>query len=177
MAGSARLPQSAPAATPPLLKKSTSGSQSSKDQKSILGFFQKKASEVPKTASTAQSKANGTALPLNRSRRTTLPKPPLRGSSSSLTPAPSSDALEEPDEFSIGVDDLVAADDFTGLPSPITPAISAINVGTLKEEDVSSSFNSPSRKVCALAFSSRIRLLILSSGEEGGELCRVGCRR
>ena len=146
MAGPTRALQSTPKANPPSLKKSTSGSQSSKDQKSILGFFQKKSGDGPRLPVITQPKVNGSTLPVNGPRRTALPKGSVRGSSSSLTPAPSSDALEEPDEQeNIKVGEPPPGD-VMGLPSPITPAVSAAG-GVLDEDDILPSFSSPSRKV------------------------------
>ena len=174
MAGPPKASQSTPKANPPTLKKSTSGSQSSKDQKSILGFFQKKSAEASKTPATAQPKINGSILPLNGSRRTTLPKGTVRGSSSSLTPAPSSDALEEPDEKENIKSEVSAPGDMIGLPSPVTPAVSARG-GVLDEDDVPSSFNSPSRKVSVSATRSLLELITLDAGKEDGELRRVRC--
>lgn len=171
MVGPTNESQFTPRANPPSLKKSTSGSQSSKDQKSILGFFQKKSAESPKLASPAQLKANGTRLPLNGSRKTTWPKGSVRGSSQSLTPAPSSDALEEPEVEGNIQHKPAAGDALTGLLSPITPAVSTV-AGVL-EDDVPSSFGSPSRKASALAAPSIRKLTSRNLGEEGGELCRV----
>ncbi len=161
MSGPAKVPNSTPTFNPPSLKKSTSGSQSSKDQKSILGFFQKKSAEVPRLATTAQSKVNGSVLPLNGPRKTALPKGAVRGSSQSLTPAPSSDALEDPDEKENRRENLIAADDVTGLPSPTTPAISVVGAGASEGDDVPSSFNSPSRKASILAFLPILKLTVI----------------
>ena len=146
MASQPKVPKPTPTANPPSLKKSTSGSQSSKDQKSILGFFQKKSDDASRKGATAQLKVNSSTLPLNGPRKTTLPKGLARGSSQSLTPAPSSDALEEPDEEEKGQDNLAATNGATGPMSPITPAVSAIGVDALDEDGFPSSFNSPSRK-------------------------------
>ena len=172
MAGATKEPQSTPRANPPSLKKSTSGSQSSKDQKSILGFFQKRSAESPKLASTAQLKANGTILPLNGSRKTAWSKGSVRGSSQSLTPAPSSDALEEPEEEGNIKHELAPNDAITGLPSPMTPAVSAVSASVL-EDNVPSSFGSPSRKASTLVVPTIHKLTSGNLGEEGGELCRI----
>ena len=165
MAGPAKVPQSTPKANPPTLKKSTSGLQSSKDQKSILGFFQKKSAEASKTPATAQRKINSSTLPINGSRRTTLPKGTVRGSSSSLTPAPSSDALEEPDETENMMIEVSPPGIAIGLPSPITPAVSAVG-GVLDKDDVPSSFNSPSRKVSTPATRQTLKLIIRTQAKK-----------
>lgn len=166
MAGLAKIPKAASTPNPPSLRKSTSGSQSSKDQKSILGFFQKKSVEAPRLGSAAQSQTNGP-------RKATLPKGTARGSSQSLTPAPSSDALEAPDDQENRQYTLASADNVIGLPSPITPAVSAVGAAAFEGDDIPSSFNSPSRKVSTLFVPSILKLIIPILGEEGGKLCRV----
>ena len=117
--------RSSPAGPPPTLQKSTSGSQPSKNQKSILGFFQKRPSALP----TRKPSAN-------------------KDSRQILTPAPSSDALclqSSPHTDSAQVDNAAK---HHGLPSPVTP------VGEPQEtakqttgKDSNTATDSPSRKV------------------------------
>ncbi|KAI9838153.1 MAG: DNA mismatch repair protein msh6, partial [Thelocarpon superellum] len=94
-----------PSGPPPSLQKSTSGSQSSMNQKSILGFFQK-SSHLP------------TRTPTSRPTQ-------------SLTPAASSDAPEPPTspDNETGVGERGTAQ--LGLPSPITPVSDS---GEVKED-------------------------------------------
>ncbi|CAO1596275.1 DNA mismatch repair protein msh6 [Xanthoria calcicola] len=131
MAGPTRTSPSGP---PPTLKKSSSTSYSSKNQKSITGFFQKNTSTTTATVSSLPP-VDGARLPLSGRTAT-------RGPSSSLTPAPSSDPPEEIE----GPQKMPARKDATssvnGLPSPITPASAVLNGNA----NASSQFNSPSRK-------------------------------
>ena len=120
---------------PPSLKKSTSGSQSSMNQQSIASFFQKRAIEgqpakpdLPRKIANIGKSANGVKESLST-------KPAIR-SSSSLTPAPSSDAIREEDIRNEASEETNTGDFANGLPSPITPANGS-----------SQNFNSPSRKV------------------------------
>ncbi|KAL9017447.1 MAG: hypothetical protein Q9185_005209 [Variospora sp. 1 TL-2023] len=122
--------QRTPSSQPPSLKKSSS-SQSSKNQKTIMGFFQKKPFNTPASALDGLPTANGSAT---------------RGPSSSLTPAPSSDPPEEPESFPKASQQLNGISSAHALPpSPITPA-----TATMNEQDAvangSVHFDSPSRK-------------------------------
>lgn len=129
---------------PPSLQKSTS----SKSQKSILGFFQKK------PAGTLQPQVNGvpsstspaaitTTLPIGspkkRDTQKLVHKAPARVSQH-LTPAPSSDAIEDDDEDQT-VQPARKRKMNNSLPSPVTPG----NV----EAGVVDLGSSPSRKVRA----------------------------
>ncbi|KAI4147367.1 MAG: hypothetical protein L6R39_003130 [Caloplaca ligustica] len=119
-----------PAHKPPALKKQSS-SQSSKNQKSITGFFQKKPSSTPAPDFSNLPTVNGSVR---------------RGPSSSLTPAPSSDPPAEPESVRKASKMLPNIGSANGLPSPVTPANS-----TAIRETASMSgsvhFSSPSRKV------------------------------
>ncbi|KAL8801615.1 MAG: hypothetical protein Q9182_004345 [Xanthomendoza sp. 2 TL-2023] len=126
--------RSTPSGPPPSLTKSSS-SQSSKNQKSITGFFQKKSSNNHPTASDGLPTIHASTLSVST-------KTAMRGPRSSLTPAPSSDAVEEPQshqQLPTCLNDVGAAN---GLPSPVTPA-SAVEIGSVNGL---SHFNSPSRK-------------------------------
>ena len=140
MAGS-KTPNGAPA-PPPSLKKSTS---SSKNQTSIAGFF-KKASMQPSTNRTARP--NSAILPVNGLARMSGAKKSSRGSSQSLTPAPSSDAAEglhdevvEPEPVEVN-----GKGPSNSLPSPITPS-SAASIENQVDVGAPKGFYSPSRKV------------------------------
>ena len=131
---------------PPTLKKSTSSSQPEKNQKTLLGFFQK-SSQTPSAASQASENSSQTAteLPKSKAKKTRVPT----GSSVSLTPAPSSDAPEASSpETTLQHRDRKEPkeDQENGLPSPITPADEKADVIPSKGRGVSS-FYSPSRKV------------------------------
>lgn len=151
MASSSKIFDSSPAAPPPTLKKSASGSQSSKNQKTILGFFQKTISDPSQSLSQGVSKANGLSKQSNDVTKKIFAKRPARGSSQSLTPAPSSDALEELDVKDEEPQRSRVQSDENGLPSPITP-VPGLGGGGPQDIEPSSSltFSSPSRKVSVL---------------------------
>lgn len=101
---------SSPAATPPsgVLKRTTSSTQNMKNQKSILGFFQKSSPSTPSTARNAEpasspaqrvSEQRGAARGSVKSdKKKSLPQ------LSDLSPVPSSDLVEpEEDEGHIQV--------------------------------------------------------------------------
>ncbi|KAL9596859.1 MAG: hypothetical protein Q9219_005529 [cf. Caloplaca sp. 3 TL-2023] len=95
-----------------------------------MGFFQKKSSDSSPPESNRLLPVNGSAT---------------RGPSSSLTPAPSSDAIEEPESFQKAPGRPKAAGLANGLPSPVTPA--SVMVNEMDEgTDALLHFNSPSRK-------------------------------
>ncbi|KAL8773667.1 MAG: hypothetical protein Q9209_001433 [Squamulea sp. 1 TL-2023] len=119
----------------PTLRKSSS-TQSSKNQKSIVGFFQKKPSNTPKSELSSLP-------PINGSKPYPQGKTASRGPSSSLTPAPSSDGPEEPQSHQKMPIQLNGTTSANGLPSPVTPANTVLNNG---EVNGSMHFNSPSRK-------------------------------
>lgn len=131
------------AATPPQLKKSSSSSK----QTSIAGFFRKK-DAVPTTSGI--SKSNGSSLPIHVSPRKDTTKKSAKSINQSLTPAPSSDAIdEEKENEEPRLAKLNGSGPSNSLPSPITPA----NIGRVGDRTVDDvapkGFYSPSRKVCA----------------------------
>lgn len=136
-----------PAPTP-ALKKSTSSTQNMKNQKSILGFFQAKTpgsnltpSRLPERP-TPSTQRNGSAKGLTKK---LLSK---SESTQSLTPAPSSDAVD-PDEAD--EDEEMQGSSMPrktdGLPSPVSPADGAVEEQAAGDLDGLTSFGTPSRKV------------------------------
>ena len=119
----------------------TPSSAGAKGQKSILGFFQKKG------AGALQPQVNGVPtsqvsmrLPIGSPKKKLVQASSTRPGLQTLTPAPSSDAIEE-DE-----DDIISTKPrrkITGLPSPSTPAESVPPSDSMAEP-----CSSPSRKVC-----------------------------
>jgi hypothetical protein len=106
------------------LKKSTSGSQSLKGQKSILGFFGKKGS----------TPSAGAPAPKFESKVATQ-----------LTPAPSSDAAAYSSPIAIAAS--LGKNKENGLPSPASP-LSSVNGADRTAEGLGGiDFSSPSRKV------------------------------
>ena len=138
MAGS-----TASAKAPPSLKKSTSNSQSGKNQSSIASFFQKKSAPV---AATATLKMEEPYLPANGIAKSTAFKKSPKGSSQSLTPAPSSDAPEYADEKESTPTIAKEKSTVNGLPSPVTPAEVTIKDEQKNGHEPSKGFYSPSRK-------------------------------
>ena len=126
----------ADAAAKQLPSKKTPSSIPSKGQKSILGFFQKKAA-----GEQTPSKSLGTTtLPIGSPKKKFVQQASSRVIQN-LTPAPSSDAIEEEDE------DVVPAKPrkrVTGLPSPVTPASFD---GAVEPKPVAPVSSSPTRKV------------------------------
>ena len=149
MAGLSRPPQTPASRNPPTLKKSTSGSSSG--QKSIASFFQKRAVEgqhakvaVPSTLPTISQKPNGIG------KKPTFNKP-ARGSSQSLTPAASSDAIDREESEEPVQTKIENSVDDNGLPSPITPANEVTpKKPTTKPKSSPFMFDSPSRKVVTI---------------------------
>ncbi|KAL9095870.1 MAG: hypothetical protein Q9165_001867 [Trypethelium subeluteriae] len=131
---------------PPALKKSTSSSQPEKNQKTLLGFFQKTGSQTPSAAS--QSSIASSKLPADATKAKAKKKRVPAGSNANLTPAPSSDAPEaSSQETTLPHHDkeTTADNQDNGLPSPITPADAKADVNPSKGKP-GSSFYSPSRK-------------------------------
>ena len=141
MAGSSGRVESSPVTLPPSLKKSSS-SQSSKNQKSILGFFQKKSGNVLMPNVNEASKVNASTVLHQKTPKKPLVSRPSERSSDSLTPAPSSDALE-------AINDE-AHDQSRGIRSSVIPPITPAD-STMSGQDTPDSgmllFSSPSRKV------------------------------
>lgn len=121
--------------------KKASSSSSTKGQKSILGFFQKKASEQQKLLGPSGT----TTLPIGSPKKKLVPKAPPRATQN-LTPAPSSDAVEADED-----EDVVPTKGRRrpAVQSPMTPASldGAVDSGLAKEP-----ISSPSRKVFFMHF-------------------------
>lgn len=139
--------QSSPAGPPASLKHSDSGSQNSKNQKSILGFFQKKSTNGSLPPLTADA-ASSPSKTIETTKRLVKRPAVRRTSSQTLTPAPSSDAAEAPNQDDTMQDRVHEKLVVKGLPSPITPITGAVD-GNGSQGGASDSlgFNSPSRKV------------------------------
>ncbi|KAL2038341.1 hypothetical protein N7G274_008990 [Stereocaulon virgatum] len=133
MAGSFKTPNGTPA-PPSTLTKSTSNS---KNQTLIAGFF-KKSTPSTHTTTDGMAKSGGSILPVNGPKMKNRIKSSPRGSDQSLTPAPSSDAVEnlvEEVQETKNVN-MNGHGSPNGLPSPA----SAVDDGAPK------GFYSPSRK-------------------------------
>ena len=137
----------------PSLRKSASGSQSEQNQKSILGFFQKKGTIARQEMKHSAPKINGSGSSTQiLEKKTLVQRTPTTLPSQTLTPAPSSDTLEavddiDEDDFNI----LNKMEGVIGLPSPTTLAANAANdAATISSELLT--FNSPSRKVNILRY-------------------------
>jgi hypothetical protein len=125
----------------PALKKSSSNIQSVKNQKTLFGFFQKtpttasSASTLPETLPTISRK--NSALQANRFART---------SSSTITPAPSSDAFDE--DGNIEEDSLKESSrSKQGLPSPVSSTNGGLVAQTVPDAEELTASGTPSRKV------------------------------
>ena len=144
MAQMAQEANSGPVGTPkpstPSLKKSNSNTQSTKNQKTLHGFFQK----TPNTGAAT--------LPVNSSRNKGAPRKSFlsQTNSSHLTPAPSSDGLDE--EQSAGDHDMEesAISKPRGLPSPISPANGIVDGQTNGGAEELTVYGTPSRRVMLL---------------------------
>ena len=156
MAGSGK----AAKAPPPSLKKSSS-SQTAKSQSSIANFFQKKTSHEPQ-------------LPINGFAKESTGKISSKASisTSSLTPAPSSDAPEYEQET--GTERPEGKPLAIGLPSPVTPAGATIKHERSNGVGASKGFYSPSRKVeMSLPSSTESSADLCLPGQKGSELRRA----
>lgn len=147
------------ASTPKASSAQKPSSQSNKSQKSILGFFQKK-------AASSNSSTNNGSLPKPAS-KPLLTKEKSTGSFS-LTPAPSSDGLCPPSSPAYRSQHAKKAmdskDKENGLPSPATTAGTEADEGVKEVLDVANG-SSASRKVGLLQCISRRRTqLIQASG-------------
>ncbi|KAI9789807.1 MAG: DNA mismatch repair protein msh6 [Piccolia ochrophora] len=142
--------RSSPAGPPPSLKKSSSSSQSTRNQSSILGFFQKASAELPSRTTSGAVQEKVSPKPVKGVSETASEpfQPAGKHSSSSITPAPSSDAAKASSPTAEPSMDTLSKDQSNGLPSPVTPATDgngtkAVNI--LDSADMTA-FSSPVRK-------------------------------
>ncbi|KAF2192150.1 DNA mismatch repair protein Msh6 [Zopfia rhizophila CBS 207.26] len=119
-------------------KQPASGSQSGKNQKSILGFFQKKTTNSPSPGPTASTPAKKT--PTSSLSKKSFTKARV----STLTPTPSSDAPEPSSPIREEGDSGLGKNKENGLPSPVTP--SDVVANGVSSEVAGVAFSSPSRK-------------------------------
>ncbi|MCJ1306483.1 DNA mismatch repair protein msh6 [Agyrium rufum] len=127
---------------PPSLQKSSSVSKTAANQKSILGFFQKRAVDPTCNGDKSSTKgaSSNASSPFTSSAKTCVQNHP-RPSIPNLTPFPSSDAIEADTESeSVSLPSRLGA---KPLPSPITPA-SMLLCEDEPMKDVQ--FSSPSRR-------------------------------
>lgn len=138
---------SSPSAPPPSLKKASSGSQTAKNQKSILGFFQKKTTDNQPLSKDGEL----TSSPMGHGgvrKRLASRSAARKSSSQALTPAPSSDAAERLNSEDVMEEGGDQASGDNGLPSPVTPMNGIIkDNGSQAGASDLLPFNSPSRKV------------------------------
>ncbi len=137
---------SLPATPIPALKKSTSNTQNMKNQKTLFGFFQK----TPHTASSTSSLPNRLATNARKS-SVLATKNFARSSSSQITPAPSSDALDEDDKVSEQNVSKECLRSKEGLPSPVSSANGESVGQTVADAEELTAFGTPSRKVSQAA--------------------------
>jgi DNA mismatch repair protein MSH6 len=121
-------------------KQPPSGSQSTKNQKSILGFFQKRPTNSPTQGSSTDTPAKKTPISTLSKKSFTRP-----GLTSALTPQPSSDAPEPSSPIKEEPDSSLERNKENGLPSPVTSHNAKANQGS--SEVAGFVFSSPSRKV------------------------------
>jgi len=134
-----------PATPTPALKKSTSNTQNMKNQKTLLGFFQK----TPNTASSASSLPESLSA-VARKKPMLQKKSVLRHSGSHITPTPSSDALDEDDNTPECNVSKESSRSRKGLPSPVSSANGELEGQTVTDAEELTAFGTPSRKVSYL---------------------------
>ena len=135
-------PANSPATATPALLRSTSNTQNLKNQKSLLGFFQK----TPNTASSTSALADH--LPKVFRKNSTLKyRDSAQTNSSQITPAPSSDALDEDDNIPQLNVTKESVSSRQGLPSPVSSANGELVGQTIADAEELTAFGTPSRKV------------------------------
>lgn len=117
-----------------------SGSQSNKNQKSILGFFQKKSTNSPSPVPSSTNAAKFTPTATLSKKSFTRPQPVA-----ALTPQPSSDAPEQSSPILAEQDATLGRNKENGLPSPVSPSDTEANRAPSEVAGVA--LSSPSRKV------------------------------
>ncbi|MCJ1245224.1 DNA mismatch repair protein msh6 [Trapelia coarctata] len=128
---------------PPSLKKSNSSSQSSgKNQKSILGFFQKRTTDALQPTINEASRPNASSTTQNGLGKKKLVQRSSVKTSQSLTPIPSSDGpTDDPEEDQMEFDNVSKP---KSIRLPITPA--SARPAKAAPSDSAATFSSPSRK-------------------------------
>lgn len=122
-------------------KQPPSGSQSAKNQKSILGFFQKKSTNSPSPAPSQSTPAKQTPTPTLSNKSFSRPPP-------ALTPVASSDALEPSSPIHQEEEDtpvVTGRNKENGLPSRVSTLGTETDRVASEVADVA--LSSPSRKV------------------------------
>ena len=135
----------------PSLRKSNSSTQSSKNQKSILGFFTKTPSVVASQSPTADgSDSRSTTIPSALSLSKTSGK---HRRPSQLTPLPSSDAPEELSDAEDQEAAVIESEQTIGLPSPDASANGDVKGKGGEVATELTAFGTPSRRVCLSLYS------------------------
>ena len=119
-------------------KQPASASQSAKNQKSILGFFQKKSTNSP-------SPAPSDATPVKKTPTSTLATRAFAKPSAAITPVPSSDAPDYSSPIKQERESTVGRNKENGLSSIIEQLDTVTNHDLSEPADVA--LSSPSRKV------------------------------
>lgn len=137
--------RSSPRETPQLVR-APSSSQSTRSQQSILGFFQKKTDPPAPSANGQKSSSGGLPFTNRTSSKHARPAPKTNSSTQSITPAPSSDALESPKKE---LTNMALGGPDNGLLSPVTPMNEAAQSRKASRSSSAAvvTFSSPSRKV------------------------------
>lgn len=167
---------SSPTATPPqaALKRTTSSTQNMKNQKSILGFFQKSSPATPsndKPREPASSPAQRAGEKRGASAVKPTPKRNFSSFAQDLTPVPSSD-LPIPEEDEKNGDKVKVR-----LILLLFPTSSLANVCSPFQsgrDEIQDTTMSPSRRVCqlhiALAYNNQKLIVFRPGQEEAGQL-------
>jgi DNA mismatch repair protein MSH6 len=125
-------------------KQPASSSQSAKNQKSILGFFQKKSTNSPSPAPSDATPADAT--PTRKTPTSKLANRAFTKPSAAITPVPSSDAPDYSSPIKQERESTVGRNKENGLRSPITYSDAVAD--HVLSEVVGVTPSSPSRKVC-----------------------------
>jgi hypothetical protein len=134
-------------------KQPASASQSSKSQKSILGFFQKKSTNSPSPAPPA-------ATPVKKTPASSFSKKAFTKVGPALTPQPSSDPALPSSPIRQGQESGSGKNKENGLQSPVASTGAKANGVLLEVAGIAVS--SPSRKVLCSPIRSRIQTLTAS---------------
>jgi hypothetical protein len=150
-----------PATPTPALKKSTSSTQNTKNQKTLLGFFQK----TPNTASSTSTLPDRPS-PASRKKGGLQARSFVHANSSQITPVPSSDALDEDDNSAQQNVSKESSRSTEGLPSPVSSANGELVGQTTADAEELTNFGTPSRRVSQLRFLYLQRQADMQLGQE-----------